>query len=606
MRLLDSNGYLVDWSINPQTGTQKPTENIIYPVLFSDIYTVVIRKYKATANHKFELFSFNHDIMPSVAAGSITSPADASSAVAVGAMHYNKWTTGPIDDSSSRGPTNGGLIKPDITGPSYVSTFSYGSSAFSGTSAAAPHVAGAAALMLSKYPTMTVDQLMAAGSSAAIDMGASGKDNVYGYGRLEMPGAATILYFPHIATIYSWQTEIALVNTGSQTVTGTLKGYSDAGQLVETKAVTLTAHSRKQINIAAEFTNHTGIGYIIFDTTATTVQGYTKFYIDGTYRVAVPVVKEVNISDIYIPHIASTPQWWTGVSLVNTTATAKLLTFTFNTGAIRQVALNPYEHKAFQIESLFSASYEPQPDLQSAVITNAGGVIGLVLFGGLGGNNQLEGLLLTGRTASRVYYSVFTNTAYWWTGIAAYNPSSSSSTITVSPYTVQGTPLSTSTLNIAGKGKYLGAVSNLGLPAQTAWFRIDSTLPLSGFELFGTNDGELLAANAQASGTGANTGVLPKIDKNGWTNIFFINTEAATANVTLTAYNDDGTPVATQVHYIGGYAQMADDPENLFSQSISSATYIAYSADRKIVSFQINGSGDWTMIDGLPGLDATN
>ncbi|RPH50714.1 MAG: hypothetical protein EHM85_09305, partial [Desulfobacteraceae bacterium] len=39
------------------------------------------------------------------------------------------------------------------------------------------------------------------------------------------------LYFPHIATSLPWQTEIAVINTSAQTVTGTLRGLSNGGQL---------------------------------------------------------------------------------------------------------------------------------------------------------------------------------------------------------------------------------------------------------------------------------------------------------------------------------------------------------------------------------------
>jgi uncharacterized protein YjdB len=414
--------------------------------------------------------------------------------------------------------------------------------------------------------------------------------------------SSTPLYFSHIATGFGWQTEIAIINTGNQTVTGTLKGYSDAGQLVETKAVTLSAYGRRQIIVANEFTNHTSIGYIIFDTNFDTVQGYTKFYIIGTYRVGIPAVKEVNTSDIYIPHIASTSQWWTGVSLVNTTSTAKQLTITFNNGQSRQVTLNANEHKAFMIESLLSTSNQSQPDLQSAVITNASGVIGLVLFGGMGGNNQLDGVPLTDRTTSTLYFHPGVAGVGWWTGIAAYNPSTSASTITVKPYSFQGAPLSSSTLSIGGKQKYFGVVSNLGLPAETAWFRIDATMPLTGFELFGSDDGNQLAAYAGGGGTGAKTGVFPKIEKNGWTYICFVNTEATAASVTLKAYNDSGTVIATEVLSVGGHAQRGITTESIFSQDIGSATYIAYSSDRNIEGFQLNGSLDGMMLDGLPGL----
>ena len=70
---------------------------------------------------------------------------------------------------------------------------------------------------------------------------------------------ATSLYFPHVDTNLPWQTEIAVINTSDQPVTGTLRGYSNAGVLVESKAVTLSAHSRRQITVADEFANHTNI-----------------------------------------------------------------------------------------------------------------------------------------------------------------------------------------------------------------------------------------------------------------------------------------------------------------------------------------------------------
>ncbi|RPH49104.1 MAG: glycosyl hydrolase family protein [Desulfobacteraceae bacterium] len=429
------------------------------------------------------------------------------------------------------------------------------------------------------------------------DMGAYGGPNNC---TITQTGFNAALYFPHVATSLPWQTEIAIINTSDQTVTGTLRGLSNGGQLVDTKDITLYAHGRMQIIVADEFTNHTNIGYIIFDTNSTAAQGYTKFYQAGTYRAAIPAVKEVNTSDIYISHIASNADWWTGISLVNTTTATKQLTITFNNGQSVPYTFNANEHKAFTIENLFNN--QPQPDIQSAVITNASGIIGLELFGSIGGGNQLDGILLTDDTASTIYYPHVASNDTWWTGIVAYNPSESACTITVTPYTVQGAPLSPTILSILGKGKYIGLVSGLGLPDETAWFKIDSTQPLTGFELFATYDGKQLAAY---SGSGAKTGVFAKIEKNGWTGIAFVNMEASTASVTLTAYNDNGSAVATQVLPVGVYAKVVNLAENIFSQDIRSATYIAYSSDRNVVGFQLNGTSDGMMLDGLPGLAGT-
>ena len=52
---------------------------------------------------------------------------------------------------------------------------------------------------------------------------------------------------------------------------------------------------------------------------------------------------------------------------------------------------------------------------------------------------------------------------------------------------------------------------------------------------------------------------------------------------------------------------MVDLAENIFiGQDIGNATYIAYSSDSNVVGFQINGTADDTMLDGLPALADTD
>ena len=264
----------------------------------------------------------------------------------------------------------------------------------------------------------------------------------------------------------------------------------------------------------------------------------------------------------------------------------------------------PTSTMPFRSGNLFNN--QPQPDIESAVIANASGVIGLELFGSFGWGSQLEGIPLTGKTASTLYYPHVANNG-WWTGIVAYNPSDQACTITITPYDAQGGALTPLSRSIAGKGKYVGTVAGLGLPAQTAWFKIDSPQPLSGFELFGTADGKQLGAYPGEGGNLSRTGIFAKIEKNGWTGIAFINIQASQATVTLTAYNDAGGPVATKTLTVNGHAKVVDNPEQIFSEDISSATYIAYASSyynyivNYIVGFQLNGSADGTMLDGLPG-----
>lgn len=149
-------------------------------------------------------------LSPTVAAGSIDCPADSRGAMTVGA------TPGTIIESfSSQGPTTDGRIKPDIVAPDRVSTSGLGFGpntntleGFPGTSAAAPSAAGAAALLLEADSSLSPDQLQSLIESTATDMGESGKDSVFGAGRIDVWNAYTRIAQPSQATLTSVVTTV--------------------------------------------------------------------------------------------------------------------------------------------------------------------------------------------------------------------------------------------------------------------------------------------------------------------------------------------------------------------------------------------------------------
>ncbi len=189
-----------------QDGSQPPFEMIVRDLQGGEddvnYYALMVtKKNRETPEKQLEIYlggtSIFVPIAPSDSAistssSSIGEPADAESVLAVGAINYMYWYTGPQEGFRSQGPTNAWAgsserIKPDISGPDGVTTSAYGTSPFFGTSAAAPHVAGSAALILCMYPDLDPDELQSYIESNAIDMGEEGKDNIYGLGTLNVP-----------------------------------------------------------------------------------------------------------------------------------------------------------------------------------------------------------------------------------------------------------------------------------------------------------------------------------------------------------------------------------------------------------------------------------
>lgn len=108
----------------------------------------------AAGNHGYKSFQTADGSYDSYAAFSITDPGNAENVLTVGATHRFWPHTYGVSFFSSRGPTGDGRLKPDLVAPGerIKSTFpdnNWGD--LDGTSMAAPHVSGAAAMLLARY-----------------------------------------------------------------------------------------------------------------------------------------------------------------------------------------------------------------------------------------------------------------------------------------------------------------------------------------------------------------------------------------------------------------------------------------------------------------------
>ena len=175
--LLNSSGSVVASSTNTQTGSQPPAERLTYGG--SGTYYVAVYRYDASGTADFDLWSArSKNLQYYTNTRSITPPATARGALAVGAVEYSNQSLEPF---SSRGPTVDGRVKPNLVAPDGVSTASY-SGGFYGTSAAAPHVAGVGALITDANGTMSSDEIRARLTQSADPLQRRAPTNQTGYG----------------------------------------------------------------------------------------------------------------------------------------------------------------------------------------------------------------------------------------------------------------------------------------------------------------------------------------------------------------------------------------------------------------------------------------
>ncbi|MBN9390742.1 MAG: S8 family serine peptidase [Chloroflexi bacterium] len=187
--LLDSAQRPVASSRNEQgEGFSKPpTELAPFRAQPGQTYYIQVKwanpaKSLPSANLRFHLFAYNATLEESTAESSLATPADARGALSVGATN---WQNDKLEPYSSRGPTLDNRAKPDLVGPSDVNGSVF-NQPFEGTSASAPQVSGAAALVWSAAPEMTADQVASYLQRNAFDLGAAGPDPLYGFGRVKL------------------------------------------------------------------------------------------------------------------------------------------------------------------------------------------------------------------------------------------------------------------------------------------------------------------------------------------------------------------------------------------------------------------------------------
>jgi subtilisin family serine protease len=211
--VFDGNGDLIGASEDYQSGEegQWPVEIVVNNSVPPEttVYAQICSA-GATRAVTFDLYVSGYAIEFPVPEHSLVSPADARGSFSVGAVD---WASGELVIYSSQGPANDGRMKPEISAPTGVSSESYPApDTFTGTSASAPHVSGAAALVWSANPDFTAEQVKNYLIENALDVFPEGPESLSGYGALRLPVPEGV--DPVVVTEVA-ATEVAIIATAA-------------------------------------------------------------------------------------------------------------------------------------------------------------------------------------------------------------------------------------------------------------------------------------------------------------------------------------------------------------------------------------------------------
>ncbi len=267
------------WILAPKTTAKPNGDSSLAPHIVNNSWG---SDYSASTEFEADIQALlNGGVYPIFSAGNngpnestVGSPGSNNSAFAVGATTLDD----EITNFSSRGPSPWGQIKPEVSAPgkdilSSLPGGAYGT--LNGTSMAAPHTSGLAALLIQASPALTnnLDNISNIIKSTAIPLGGYSPNNAFGWGRIDAYNAVMA-----VASAGTLQGTVTQAGSGSPINETTIQITSHSTDTVINTSTNssgnyiqgLRANTYDVTASAFEYESSTAFGLVLVTSTVTT------------------------------------------------------------------------------------------------------------------------------------------------------------------------------------------------------------------------------------------------------------------------------------------------------------------------------------------------
>lgn len=314
--------------------------------------------------------------------------------------------------------------------------------------------------------------------------------------------------------------EISLVNPGKSPATFTLEYVSEAGVVLASVGDAIPSLGRTVIPsrvlqlgaIRGYLRGRSTAGVAVLATYSTTGWLAALSAVDTAPTPSLQIDEAANPRTLYAPQYAAGGGFATALDLVNLEEVATTLTLQLIGDNGRQqgtaATLNLPARGSARITNPSVFGLETGGNLIQGYVrvqSSDGRFAGSVLFTDPAESTFGSMLAFVEATQTNTYFSQVAQNDQFYTGLAAINPNAQATTATITVYDTNGSVVGSGSREIPAGGRISRVLTELvgPLPALTkGYFRLTTTLPVAAFALFGTSNGEVLAAIPPQSPSG--------------------------------------------------------------------------------------------------------